>query len=209
MEKSKRYSAEEVGNLYNDRAGAYNAARWVEEKILGTGRLRSGLLPKAVGNVLDVACGGGANFRYLKEATSITGVDVSEEMLGFARREGEKLGIYPTLTVMDAANLQFEDGYFDTVISTLSTCTFPDPIKTLQEMGRVAKPGGRILLMEHGRSRWEWVARFQDRRAGAHYERSGCRWNQEPEGLVAEAGLKIVGHRRHLIGIFHAIEVAV
>ena len=53
---------------------------------------------------------------------------------------------------MDAEHLAFKDGSFDTVVSTLGTCTFPDPVEALREMRRVCRPGGTVLLLEHGRS---------------------------------------------------------
>ncbi|NIN33964.1 MAG: methyltransferase domain-containing protein, partial [Gammaproteobacteria bacterium] len=93
------------------------------------------------------------------------------------------------LHVMDAESLTFADNSFDTVVSALSTCTFPDPIAALREMNRVCKPTGQILLVEHGRSSLRPLAHYQDRNAHAHYEKSaGCRWNQEPDQLVMAAG---------------------
>jgi len=53
---------------------------------------------------------------------------------------------------MDAQALEFPDDSFDTVISSFSTCTFPDPIAALHEMERVCTPDGEILLLEHRRS---------------------------------------------------------
>ena len=67
-----------------------------------------------------------------------------------------------TLHEMDAQDLAFPDDSFETVISSLSTCTFPDPVEALSEMGRVCAPNGQILLLEHGRSSVGAIARFQD-----------------------------------------------
>jgi ubiquinone/menaquinone biosynthesis C-methylase UbiE len=46
----------------------------------------------------------------------------------------------------------------------LATCSYLNPIAALGEMKRVCKPDGRLLLLEHGRSSWELVGRFQDAR---------------------------------------------
>ncbi|MEZ4619391.1 MAG: hypothetical protein R2867_28325 [Caldilineaceae bacterium] len=72
-------------------------------------------------------------------------------------------------------------------------------------MARVCKPDGQILLFEHGRSRWGWLAWIQDRTAQSHYNNAGCRWNQDPLALVRAAGLQLVEAERHLAGVFHTI----
>jgi ubiquinone/menaquinone biosynthesis C-methylase UbiE len=78
----------------------------------------------------------------------------------------------------------------------------------LREMARVCKPDGQILLFEHGRSRWGWLAWIQDRTAQSHYNAAGCRWNQDPQALVRAAGLRVVEAERHLAGVFQTIVVA-
>jgi ubiquinone/menaquinone biosynthesis C-methylase UbiE len=110
---------------------------------------------------------------------------------------------------MDAENLEFPDGSFDTVLSALSTCTYPDPVKALREMRRVCKFDGLILLLEHSHSSLPWLAKFQDRYVDQHYqENAGCRWNQDPLELVQEAGLKIVRSKLAVLGMFHSIEAS-
>jgi ubiquinone/menaquinone biosynthesis C-methylase UbiE len=126
-----------------------------------------------------------------------------------ARKKAQEWGIKLELYVMDTETLEFPDASFDTVASALSTCTFPDPVAALRELGRVCHPEGRILLFEHGRSSWTWVGRWMDRRAAEHFESLGYRWNQEPIELVKEAGLKIISARRaRLGGVFSMIEAA-
>ena len=107
---------------------------------------------------------------------------------------------------MDAQDLAFEDDSFDTVISSLSTCTFPNPVAALREMDRVCKPNGTILLLEHGRSDVGAIAKLQDWRADAHYESMGCRLTQEPMEHVAAAGLRVREVRTALLGIVTAVE---
>jgi hypothetical protein len=66
--------------------------------------------------------------------------------------------------------------------------------------------GGKILLLEHGRSDREWLGRWQDRHADKFAEPLGCHWNREPLELLEHAGLKVVTARRTFFGIFHQIE---
>ena len=143
---------------------------------------------------------------YLTEPVDLVGVDLSPAMLANAREELDRLDRDASLCRMDAASLAFPDDNFDTVISALSTCTFPEPVAALQEMGRVCRPDGRILLLEHGQSDVGPVARVLDWRAETHYEQLGCRLTQEPLELVEAAGLRIVESRSALLGIVTAIE---
>lgn len=87
----------------------------------------------------------------------------------------------------------------------MTLCTFIHPVEVLHEMSRACKPGGKILLMEHGRSRIGWIGRWQDRRAAKHAEQFGCHWNREPLEIAEEAGLDVMQAERHFFGIFHEI----
>ena len=75
-------------------------------------------------------------------------------------------------------------------------------------MQRVCKPDGSILLLEHGRSSWTWVGRYQDSHLQQMIEEGGCHWNREPQALVREAGLEILHAERAWLGIFHMITAA-
>jgi ubiquinone/menaquinone biosynthesis C-methylase UbiE len=127
-------------------------------------------------------------------------------MIEQARQEAQKLGMSVQFGLMKAEALDFADASFDTVISTMSTCTFQEPVAALREMRRVCS--GQILLIEHGRSRWSWLATYQDHHAHEHFHETNCRWNQEPLALVEAAGLTVVHSRRHFLGIFHTIVAA-
>lgn len=200
-------SKENLQTAYDEMAPTYNRLLWVDQHLLGVKRLRQQLMSQATGEVLDVACGTGLNFACFSEITSLTAVDLSPQMLAVAAKEVDKAGIRATLLPMDAEALTFPDNSFDTVVSALSTCTFPDPIAALREMGRVCKLDGRILLLEHGRSSLRPLAYYQDRKAQAHYEKAaGCRWNQEPASLVMSAGLQLVTAHRARFGIFSIIQ---
>jgi ubiquinone/menaquinone biosynthesis C-methylase UbiE len=118
-------------------------------------------------------------------------MDVSREMLNIARQRAAKLSMDVSFSLADAAALPFSDRSFDTLVSSLTTCTFPNPVAALQEMARVCKLAGRILLLEHGRSNREWLGRWQDSREDSFAKQLGCHWNREPLGLVRQAGLKL------------------
>jgi ubiquinone/menaquinone biosynthesis C-methylase UbiE len=175
------------------------------ELLLGMKKLRRKLLLGATGNVLEVAVGTGENLPFYNGDCQLTAIDMSEAMLDRAKTRAKKIGLNAKFLSMDAEILSFPEDSFDTVVSSLSMCTFPDPIGVLNEMARVCRPNGRILLLEHGRSSVEFLARWMDRRAERHAERAGCHWNREPLELVQQAGLRIVETQRTFFGVMHMI----
>ncbi|MFQ5696363.1 MAG: class I SAM-dependent methyltransferase [Terriglobia bacterium] len=198
---------ERLRETYDRFAPKYDWGEALPE-VLGLRRLRRRLLACARGEVLEVATGTGKNLRYYPPACRIIAMDLSPRMLALARRRAARFGVQATFLVQDAEALSFPDNSFDTVVDALSLCTFPDPIGALHEMARVCRPGGSILLLEHGRSEKERIGRWQDRRAAKHARRAGCRWNLEPHELVCQAGLRLADHQRFFFGVFHLMQVA-
>lgn len=189
-----------------------NYADWIHRFELAdrliTGGYRRDRFGDVDGRVLDVACGTGTNFRYLPETADLVGVDISPEMLAKANDTLAELEVDGTLREMDAQDLEFNDNSFDAVISSLSTCTFPDPVAALQEMKRVCKPDGTIRLVEHGRSDSRPIAWYQEWRADAHYAKMGCRLTQDPRKIVSEADLSVQDTETGLFGILTTFEIA-
>lgn len=202
--KRRPKTTDEIRGIYAEQAD--RMARMAPIDRLLMGRYRRRLFGNAEGRVLDVACGTGTNVRYLPITIEYLGIDVSPEMLAEAQSRFPGLERGDTLYEMDAQDLEFPADSFNTVISSLSTCTFPDPIEALQELSRVCKPDGRILLLEHGRSNIGLIAWFQDWRADAHYEKHGCRWNQEPLVILDRTGLSVRRSETAMAGIITMIE---
>lgn len=194
----------DVRETYAEQADRFDRLQWLNRRL--TGGFRSRLFARARGRVLDVACGTGLNAQFLPNATTYVGVDASPEMLAHAsERVGDRDRV-EGFGEMDAQRLAFADDTFDTVVSALSTCTFPEPVTALNEMARVCKPGGRVLLFEHGQSSVGPVARFQAWRADAHYANHSCRWDQQPLALLADADLSVVDSSTALLGVLTTIE---
>jgi len=203
-DRGRPMSSGDIAALYDDMAERYARFDWANR--LFSGPLRARAFGDAEGRVLDVACGTGTNFRYLPSTAQLVGVDISADMAEAARAELARLGRGGTVYRMDAQQLEFPDDSFDTVISALSTCTFPDPVAALDEMARVCRPDGRVLLLEHGRSDTELVGRFQDWRADAHYEEHACRWTQDPLAHFPATDLTVVDSEEFFLGMVTVIE---
>ncbi|WP_424005402.1 class I SAM-dependent methyltransferase (plasmid) [Haloarcula salina] len=194
----------DVKETYREQATTMANMDWLNQAF--TGRYRRALFGDATGRVLDVGCGVGTSAQYLGRDTEYVGIDISDAVLTEAEQRLDDSPQETTLYEMDAQDLDFPNDSFDTVISSLSTCTFPNRVEALSEMGRVCAPDGRILLLEHGRSSVGPIARFQDWRADAHFEKHSCRWNQDPLAVVAESPLTTIESSSAFFGMITAIE---
>lgn len=199
------FSSQEISEKYDRFARWYDLVEGVPD-LLGVKKLRQKLLSQATGRVLEVAVGTGKNLRFYPRGCQITALDFSAEMLNVARKRAAKLSIHVSFLVADAEALPFSGKSFDTVVSSLTTCTFPNPVAALKEMGRVCRTNGRILLLEHGRSDRGWLGCWQDRHANQFAKPLGCHWNRESQELARQAGFKIVAAQRFFFGVFHVIE---
>lgn len=106
----------------------------------------------ARGKVLEVGVGTGKNLPFYPPECEVTGIDFSPAMLEKARQRARELSLKVTLLEMDAQRMEFPDKTFDTVVATCVFCSVPEPVKGLEEIKRVCKSGGQIILLEHVRS---------------------------------------------------------
>ena len=96
------------------------------------------------GNVLDVACGtGDMVVELMRQGCTVTGVDLSEEMLAIARQKTAA-----AVRVANAEALPFADGEFDAVTCAFGVRNFVHLEAGLREMLRVLKPGGKLVILE-------------------------------------------------------------
>lgn len=101
--------------------------------------------------VLDVGCGIGGTSRYLArmygEGTSVTGITLSQNQVDRATALAKDRGLNnANFQVMDALAMDFPDNSFDVVWACESGEHMPDKKKYVEEMMRVLKPGGRIVI---------------------------------------------------------------
>ena len=142
-----------------DRGGVEKAyGRWapvydlVFGKVFDAGRQSTiAEADRIGGRILDVGVGTGLSLSDYARTTKICGVDISEPMLrkAQARVRAMRLSNVEVLSVMDAKNLAFHDGYFDAVVAQYVITAVPDPEGTLDEFVRVLKPGGELILVNH------------------------------------------------------------
>ena len=135
------------------------------EKPMGTSgfdQWRKELVQQATGKTLEVGVGTGKNLQYYSKDVDLTAIDFSKNMLDKARAKynGDLLKL--NFLEMDVQNMDFEDNSFDTVLTSCVFCSVPDPVKGLQEIKRVMKPGGQFIMLEHVRSSNRVLGLFMD-----------------------------------------------
>ncbi|ROS23768.1 class I SAM-dependent methyltransferase [Cellulomonas sp. PhB150] len=177
---------------YWDREAASYDRRtaFLERRLLAPARAWAA--ERVRGRTLEVAIGTGANLPYYAaRATSVTGVDLSAEMLAASARRAADLDVSIELLRADVAALPFEPASFDTVLCTFALCGVDDERAALREMGRVLRPGGRVVVADHvvsSAAAFRLLQRLLDataaRESGEHHRR-------RPVLVVPDAGLVV------------------
>ncbi len=134
---------------YAKEAPKYDAESESTERWLFGKEHRGWACSRANGATLEVAIGTGLNLPSYPPNVHVTGIDLTPEMLALAHARAADLRMPVTLCEGDAQALPFPNGTFDTVLSTYSMCSVPDEGRTVLEMKRVLKPGGRLILVDH------------------------------------------------------------
>lgn len=165
----------------------------------GLGAHRERLLGGAMGHVLEIGAGTGANLPLY--GAGVETLTLAEPESPMARRlaqriRGQSRGV--ELVQAPAEELPFAEARFDTVVSTLVLCTVSDQARALREVRRVLRPGGSLLFIEHVRSEEPRLASWQDRLNGlnrviAH----GCNCNRSTLDAIRAAGFTITSLERH------------
>jgi ubiquinone/menaquinone biosynthesis C-methylase UbiE len=142
---------ERVRRSQDRNASHYDRQISFFERVLFTNG-RQWVCAQAHGRVLELAVGTARNLPHYPSDVTLTGVELSPEMLAIGRRRATELAHPADLRLGDAQALEFPDDSFDTVVCTLGLCTIPDPGRAVAEAWRVLRPAGQILLLEHVRS---------------------------------------------------------
>lgn len=133
---------------WDRKSGDYDRAMAVwDRKVFGDSRAWA--CSRVAGDALEVAVGTGLNLPHYPAGVRLTGLDLSDGMLDLARRRAGELGRAVTLRQGDAQALPFADASFDTVVCTFGLCAIPDADAAIDEMVRVLRPGGRLVLVDH------------------------------------------------------------
>lgn len=129
--------------------------------------------------VLDAAAGTGLNFPAYPEGVHVVGIDLSEKMLDEARKKHVSADI--TLKVTDLENLDFPDNSFDAAVSGFTLCVVANPVRALEEILRVTKPGASIAILDYCKSRnpeiYKWQELIYDAAIELGFPTGKIKWN--------------------------------
>lgn len=153
------------------------------------------------GRVLDVGVGTGLELPMFDRRTHLIGVDLSEPMLRRAQRRvsAKALANVEGLIVMDAMRLAFPDAHFDAVVAPYVLTVVPEPHATLDELVRVVKPGGEIILVNHigsAKGPMAWVESWLSLRSADLGWRPGFQWSILGDWIAANPAVRLVERRR-------------
>jgi len=113
-------------------------------------------------SVLEVGVGTGINLSMYPSSCAITGIDLSAPMLGKAHDRVLNKGLRNCRVMeMDAAQMAFPDQSFDIVYAPYLISVVPDPVKVAQEMRRVCRRGGRVVILNHFKSENPILSRIE------------------------------------------------
>ncbi len=105
----------------------------------------------ADGAILVVGVGTGLELGLMPKNVRVTGIDLSAAMLKIASGRVARKGLRQVkgLLVMDAGALEFPDAQFDVALAPYVMSVVPNPARALDEMWRVLRPGGQMIVMNH------------------------------------------------------------
>ena len=98
--------------------------------------------------ILECGVGTGLTFNYYPDYANVTAIDINEDMLRIAREKLKKIKKNVTILSMDVEKMTFSDNKFDKVLCYFFLCTTRDPLKCLQEVHRVCRKDGKIIVLD-------------------------------------------------------------
>lgn len=177
-----------MANVWDFRARLYDVC---EGSGLRRGPSKAEVFHDMIGRVLFVAIGTGADIAHFPAGREIIAIDISQAMLRRAESRRSRYVGRLDLVEADATKLPFADGGFDTVATSCTLCSVPEPVRALQELYRVLRPGGRLLMFEHVRSRNSLLGLALDLMT-VWTRRAGTEMNRDTVGNVLKAGFQIL-----------------
>lgn len=195
-------------------------ARWapvydrVFTMVMKPGRLAAAeAVNRLGGRILDVGVGTGLELPMFTGAAKIVGVDLSAPMLEIAKKRVVDAGLknVEDLLVMDAMNLTFPDASFDGAVAPYVITTVPDPARTMDEMTRVVKPGGELIIVNHIGAESgpiAWIEALMGKRAAKLGWRPQFPWEIIGDWIASRPDLELIERRKlNPLGLFALVRI--
>lgn len=179
-------STKVIQHRYNRYSYFYDLVEAPMEILFG--KWRKELVSHASGNVLEIGIGTGKNLKYYSSTVNLKAIDFSKGMLSKAIKKWDhKKNI--KFSQDDIQDASFEDNTFDTVLASYVFCSVPDPVSGFREVKRICKNNGKIILLEHVRSKNKTVAFFMDLLNPLTVFIFGYDINRDTENNLKKAGI--------------------
>ena len=154
---------------------------------------RADVVEDASGIVLEIGFGSGLNLPFYKNISKLYALDPSSELYDLAVERVNNVKFPIEHIKASAENIPLDTSSVDTIISTWSLCSIPDPKLALSEMLRVLKPGGKFMFIEHGASPKKFIEKLQ--KIFTPFTKpftGGCHMDRKIDKLITNAGFKII-----------------
>jgi len=163
--------------------------------------LRRAALSAVDGQILEIGFGTGLNLEHYPERVNhLMALDPGIGMSRIARRRINGSRIDVDLQIQTAEELPFDGGRFDCVVSTWTLCSIQQAQRAISEIGRVLRPGGRYIFLEHGLGEEPRIQRWQRRLTPLQRRLAGgCRLDVNIEALVRSGPFREVRIERFLL----------
>ena len=154
--------------------------------------LRLEQLASARGRLLEIGFGTGLNADYYpSEVERVVALDSNPGVERLARKRIAAASVPIEFLLGASERLPFENGAFDTVVTTLVLCSVSDVARALAEVRRVLAPGGRYLVLEHGLADDAKIQKWQKRLNPLNRAMlGGCNLDRPTTELVTAAGFR-------------------
>ena len=178
-----------MSTAWDRRARFYDLC---EGSDLRRGPAKLALFREMAGRTLFLAVGTGIDIKRFPAGREIVAIDISETMLQRAEPRRRMYAGDLNFVQADALNLCFPDASFDTVVTSCTMCSVPDPRRAFGELYRVLRHDGRLLMIEHMRSRNPILALALNLMT-LFTRRGGTEMNRDTLGNTEAAGFRIIG----------------
>jgi ubiquinone/menaquinone biosynthesis C-methylase UbiE len=137
--------------VYDRLAGLYDAVDWFTGNTTHRFRLRAlPYLPPAGSRLLEIGFGSGRLHLELAPEYELAGLDRAFGMVRLTQRRLLARDVEARLCAGSVYALPWPNGHFDAVLSTFAFSAFPDAGAALDEMIRVTRPGGKVIIVDAG-----------------------------------------------------------
>ncbi len=157
-------------------------------------KVRQRIIPLAQGQVLEIGAGSGLNFVYYDptRVSKVHALEPNPGMIRLAEQQRRRTDLDVEFLDLPGERIPLEDGTVDTVVSTFTLCTIPDVVGAIRGIGRVLRPGGKLIFFELGLSPDPQVRRWQEWWQPIHHRLfEGLYLTRDIPSLITQGGFQI------------------